>query len=87
MNYHFPHLANLNFNISGCNFYANPNTSKPERKQLKEPNFYTYEKEEESPKKYNDIVRVENENGKKTYVIKYTPGATITIGGRKIHFK
>ena len=52
---------------------------------MKEANYYSDEEETQNEK--NEIVRVENRNGQKTYVVKYTPGATITIGGRSIHFK
>ncbi len=51
----------------------------------KKPKIYSDEEETQNEK--NEIVRVENRNGQKTYVVKYTPGATITIGGRSIHFK
>ncbi len=85
MTFNFPSLPKITFNITGCNFYGNPIPPKPETKEIKESNYYDYE--EESQKKINDIVRVENRNGKRTYHVKYTPGATVTIGGRRIHFK
>ncbi len=71
---------NYNYNYGGTSIHP-----KLQRKQLKEANYYSDEEETQNEK--NEIVRIENRNGQKTYVVKYTPGATITIGGRSIHFK